>query len=122
MKESTGLSLLSLLDYSNDFGEEYDDDTAIIPRSTSIIARRLPAARPGKGGAARYVSGKVPVNARNTQRAEQSSSNRAVSNSGHVVNSSMSELNNAQTEDEKIKALFNLQANQWKEQQQEMAK
>lgn len=122
LKESTGLSLLSLLDYSNDFGEEYDDDTAIIPRSTSIIARRLPAARPGKGGAARYVSGKVPVNARNTQRAEQSSSNRAVSNSGHVVNSSMSELNNAQTEDEKIKALFNLQANQWKEQQQEMAK
>lgn len=114
--------MLSLLDYSNDFGEEYDDDTAIIPRSTSIIARRLPAARPGKGGAARYVSGKVPVNARNTQRAEQSSSNRAVSNSGHVVNSSMSELNNAQTEDEKIKALFNLQANQWKEQQQEMAK
>lgn len=73
LKESTGLSLLSLLDYSNDFGEEYDDDTAIIPRSTSIIARRLPAARPGKGGAARYVSGKVPVNARNTQRAEQSS-------------------------------------------------
>jgi len=122
LKESTGLSLLSLLDYSNDFGEEYDDDTTIIPRSTSIIARRLPAARPGKGGAARYVSGKVPVNARNTQRAEQSSSNRAVSNSGHVVNSSMSELNNAQTEDEKIKALFNLQANQWKEQQQEMAK
>lgn len=122
LKEFTGLSLLSLLDYSNDFGEEYDDDTTIIPRSTSIIARRLPAARPGKGGAARYVSGKVPVNARNTQRAEQSSSNRAVSNSGHVVNSGMSELNNAQTEDEKIKALFNLQANQWKEQQQEMAK
>ncbi|KAL1999890.1 hypothetical protein VTN02DRAFT_3846 [Thermoascus thermophilus] len=107
--------------YNEDTGEEYDDDTTIIPRSTSVIARRLPAARPGKGGAARYVSGKVPVNARNTQRAEQSSSNRAAPSNGHVVSSSMSELNNAQTEDEKIKALFNLQANQWKEQQQEMA-
>jgi protein MPE1 len=32
------------------------------------------------------------------------------------------ELNNAQTEEEKINALFNLQASQWQEQQQEMAK
>ncbi|KAL1962197.1 hypothetical protein VTN77DRAFT_9918 [Rasamsonia byssochlamydoides] len=107
--------------YNEDTGEEYDDDTSIIPRSTSVIARRLPAARPGKGGAARYVSGKMPVTARNTARAEPSSSNRSTTGPGQIINSSMSELDNAQTEDEKIKALFNLQANQWKEQQQEMA-
>ena len=101
---------------------EYDDDTSVIPRSTSVIARRLPATRPGKGGAARYVSGKMPVNARNSSRVEQSALNRVTVGTDQVINSSMLELNNAQTEDEKIKALMTLQANQWKEQQQEMAK
>lgn len=99
---------------------EYDDDTTIIPRSTSVIARRLPAARPGKGGAARYVSGKMPVNARSASRAE-SSTTRATPGTA-AVSSNVLELNNAQTEEEKINALFNLQASQWKEQQQEMAK
>lgn len=101
---------------------EYDDDTTIIPRSTSVIARRLPASRPGKGGATRYVSGKMPINARNAPRNDQVSSSRIVSNSANTVSNGVLELNNAQTEEEKINALFNLQANQWKEQQQEMAK
>lgn len=100
------------------YGTEYDDDTSIIPRSTSVIARRLPASRPGKGGAARYVSGKMPVNARSAPRNEQFPLTRASPNTSNGV----LELNNAQTEEEKINALFNLQANQWKEQQQEMAK
>ncbi|KAI3011916.1 hypothetical protein CBS147346_831 [Aspergillus niger] len=103
--------------YNEDTGEEYDDDTSIIPRSTSVIARRLPASRPGKGGAARYVSGKMPVNARSAPRNEQYPLTRASPNTSNGV----LELNNAQTEEEKINALFNLQANQWKEQQQEMA-
>ncbi|KAJ5585355.1 Zinc finger RING/FYVE/PHD-type [Penicillium hispanicum] len=106
--------------YNEDTGEEYDDDTTIIPRSTSVIARRLPAARPGKGGAARYVSGKMPVNARNASRTEPSIS-RTAPGTGQSVNNNVLELNNAQTEEEKINALFNLQASQWKEQQQEMA-
>ncbi|KAL2833225.1 DWNN domain-containing protein [Aspergillus cavernicola] len=107
--------------YNEDTGEEYDDDTSVIPRSTSVIARRLPASRPGKGGAARYVSGKMPVNARNAPRNEQSTLNRAAPNSNQPVSNGVQELNNAQTEEEKINALFNLQANQWREQQQEMA-
>ncbi|KAB8214759.1 DWNN domain-containing protein [Aspergillus novoparasiticus] len=107
--------------YNEDTGEEYDDDTTIIPRSTSVIARRLPASRPGKGGATRYVSGKMPINARNAPRNDQISSSRTVSNSTNTVSNGVLELNNAQTEEEKINALFNLQANQWKEQQQEMA-
>lgn len=86
-----------------------------------MIARRLPAARPGKGGAARYVSGKMPVNARNASRTEPIT-NRATPGTAHTVNNNVLELNNAQTEEEKINALFNLQASQWKEQQQEMAK
>ncbi|KAJ5721141.1 uncharacterized protein N7483_009075 [Penicillium malachiteum] len=104
---------------NEDTKEEYDDDTTIIPRSTSVIARRLPAARPGKGGAARYVSGKMPVNARNASRTEPSTTRPAPG--GQSVNNNVLELTNAQTEEEKINALFNLQASQWKEQQQEMA-
>ena len=100
---------------------EYDDDTIIIPRSTSVIARRLPAARSGKGGAARYVSGKMPVNARSSFRSESLGSNRPVNGVG-LASNSMSDLNGAQSEDERIKALFSLQETQWKEQQEEMAK
>ncbi|PYH47715.1 cleavage polyadenylation factor subunit MPE1 [Aspergillus saccharolyticus JOP 1030-1] len=106
--------------YNEDTGEEYDDDTNIIPRSTSVIARRLPASRPGKGGAARYVSGKMPVNARSAPRNDHQSLARTSTQSQPVSNGVL-ELNNAQTEEEKINALFNLQAHQWKEQQQEMA-
>ncbi|KAF3027699.1 hypothetical protein E8E15_006651 [Penicillium rubens] len=106
--------------YNEDTREEYDDDTTIIPRSTSVIARRLPAARPGKGGAARYVSGKMPVNARSAPRNDPSMS-RVTPGTGQSVNNNVLELNNAQTEEEKINALFNLQASQWQEQQQEMA-
>ncbi|RDW74742.1 cleavage polyadenylation factor subunit MPE1 [Aspergillus mulundensis] len=107
--------------YNENTGEEYDDDTSVIPRSTSVIARRLPASRPGKGGAARYVSGKMPVNARSAPRSDQSALGRTVSNPLQPVSNGVQELNNAQTEEEKINALFNLQANQWREQQQEMA-
>lgn len=40
---------------------EYKDDVFIIPRNTSIIVRRLPASRPGKGTAQRYVLGALPA-------------------------------------------------------------
>ena len=63
----------------------------------------------------------MPVNARPTGRSDFPSG-RTMPNSSGTVSSGVLELNNAQTEEEKINALFNLQANQWKEQQQEMAK
>src|SRR4051794_17185805 len=34
---------------------EYRDDSQIIPRSSSVIVKRLPASRPGKGKAAMYI-------------------------------------------------------------------
>lgn len=95
---------------------EYVDDTTIIPRSTSIVARRHPAVRPGKGGAARYVSGKMPVGARGLARPDFTVPNQDASAVG-----APSELDNSRSEDEKIKALFNLQESQWREQQQEMS-
>ena len=68
------------------------------------------------------MSGKMPANARSSLKPEVAASTRNPNGAGTTVKNSMSELNSAQTEDEKIKALFSLQANQWKEQQEEMAK
>src|SRR5271156_384023 len=36
---------------------EHKDDSQIIPRSSSVIVKRLPAARPGKGKASMYLAG-----------------------------------------------------------------
>lgn len=36
---------------------ELKDDSQIIPRSSSVIVKRLPSARPGKGKASIYVAG-----------------------------------------------------------------
>jgi protein MPE1 len=36
---------------------EYKDDSQIISRSSSVIVKRLPSARPGKGKAAMYIAG-----------------------------------------------------------------
>jgi protein MPE1 len=52
---------------------EYDDDTTIISRSSTVIARRVPASKPGAGRAARYVSGRAPVRAiKHSQRPDPS--------------------------------------------------
>ena len=98
----------------------YDDDTSIIPRSTTVIARRLPAAKPGRGGAARYVSGKMPQNAKNINRSENNSSR--ANTQATTDPSSLSNVNGTQTEEQKIEAMFKMGADQWAQQQQHMAK
>ena len=101
---------------------EYDDDTTIIPRSTSIVARRLAPVKAGRGGAARYVSGKMPVNARNSARTEVPISKPATQGKRAGSGTGLSDMNGAQTEEEKIAAMFKAGADQWAQQQQEMAK
>lgn len=103
-----------------DFLAEYEDDTTIIPRSTSVIARRLPAARAGRGGAARYVSGKAPVNARNASRIESASA-RGGRQSNNISRGAV-EFNETQSEEDRIRAILSLESSQWSQQQQEMAK
>ena len=97
---------------------EYDDDTSVIPRSTTVIAKRLPAVKVGRGGAARYVSGKMPQYAKAYHQVETLTTKPLSSNapSGAAV------MNGAQNEEEKIAAMFRLGADQWVQQQQEMAK
>lgn len=96
----------------------YDDDTSIIPRSTTVVAKRLPPARQGKGGAARYVSGKMPQNAKNSHRSEAPLTKQASSTPAN----GLTLMNGAQTEEQRISAMFKMGADQWAQQQQEMAK
>ena len=100
------------------FCTEHDDDTSIIPRSTTVIAKRLPAAKAGRGGAARYVSGKMPQNAKNSHRQEAAISRSAAA---APLNQPVT-MNGAQTEEEKIKAMFKMGADQWAQEQQAMAR
>ena len=96
---------------------EYDDDTTIIPRSTTVVARRQPALKPGAGRAARYVSGKMPVQAKNAGRKEQA----AKAASSKASSNAISQMNNAMTEEEKMAAMFAAQTEQWSAQQEEMS-
>ena len=97
---------------------EYQDDTSIIPRSSTVIAKRLPALKAGRGGAARYVSGKMPQNAKNFHRHEPPATKPLFSNAPTGATA----MNGAQNEDERIAAMFKMGADQWIQQQQEMAK
>ncbi|KAI0032305.1 DWNN domain-containing protein [Vararia minispora EC-137] len=71
--DGTGISVFDLkkeiilangLEKANDFdlvvldpssSEEIKDDSHVIPRSSSVVLKRVPAARPGKGKAAMYI-------------------------------------------------------------------
>lgn len=82
-----------------------------------MIARRQPAAKPGAGRAARYVSGKMPVSAKNAGRREQAAKATVAKPSSQAIN----QMNNAMTEEEKMAAMFAAQTEQWSAQQEEMS-
>ena len=87
---------------------EYTDDTEIIPRDTTVLARRLPASAPGKGRAARYVSGKPPVSAKPAAAAGGKPAAQV-------------EITANMTEQEKLDAMFKFTNAQWQQKQEEMA-
>ncbi|KAF2807969.1 DWNN-domain-containing protein [Mytilinidion resinicola] len=97
--------------------EEYDDDTTIIARSSLVIARRLPASKPGCGKAARYISGTAPVTARNTHRKE----NHLDSKAAFTATTKPADPNKPMTEEDRIKAMFSASGDQWDQQQKQMA-
>lgn len=88
---------------------EYTDDTEIIPKDSTVLARRLPASAPGKGRAARYVSGKPPVSAKPTAGAAAGKPAKAV------------EIDSNMTEEERLKAIFQYSSADWQRKQEEMA-
>lgn len=88
----------------------YDDDTTQIPRSTTVVARRLPASRPGAGRAARYVTGAMPLRAKNQHRVESSAKGR----NGASTNGGFGEGSAAMTEQERLQAVMNASNTQLK--------
>ncbi|KAL2130187.1 hypothetical protein VTI74DRAFT_6776 [Chaetomium olivicolor] len=96
--------------------EVYDDDTTIIPRSTTVIARRMPPKIPGRGGAARYVSGKMPIHAKNSSRREQIAKPAVKTQSN-----TLAQLSSAMTEEEKMAAVFQAQTENFTSREEEMA-
>jgi protein MPE1 len=89
---------------------EYTDDTEIIPKDSTVLARRLPASAPGKGRAARYVSGKPPVSAKTTVTASSNASKNV-----------MVEMDKAMTEKERLEAMFKFTDAQWQQTQENMS-
>lgn len=76
--------------------------------------------KPGAGRAARYVSGKMPVNAKNATRREQTAKSAAKTTAKNTSNA-IEQMHNAMTEDEKLAAMFAAQSEQWNAQQEEMS-
>lgn len=113
--KSTESSQIMLQDINS--SQEYDDDTTIIPRSTTVIARRQPALKPGAGRAARYVSGKAPINAKNAGRREQGTK----ASTSKSTNNAAAQMSAAMTEEERMAAMFAAQSEQWNAQQEEMS-
>ncbi|GAB1314985.1 Protein mpe1 [Madurella fahalii] len=114
--DGTDFDLVICADEGMKEGVVYDDDTTIIPRSTTVIARRMPPKIPGRGGAARYVSGKMPVHAKNSSRREQVAKPvvKAQSNT-------LAQLSSAMTEEEKMAAVFQAQTENFTSREEEMA-
>ena len=97
---------------------EYDDDTELIQRSTSVIARRLPAMKRGHGRAARYVTGRAPVNAKNQSRKEQPGRATKATAAPRVV----PQIDPSNTEEQNIEAMFAAQKSGWADELEAMAK
>jgi protein MPE1 len=95
--------------YDDAGSEEYTDDTTIIPRSSSVIVRRLPPSLgPGRGKASRYVTGKAPVMARSKPAAATAAA-------------ALPDFSNAGSEADRLNAIFAAEGASWEQQQQEMA-
>ncbi|KAG9290696.1 hypothetical protein G9A89_011659 [Geosiphon pyriformis] len=126
--------------YNPQTDEEYTDDNYIIPRSASVIVRRLPASKPGKGTAQKYVNGYMPntrnrVNGPPIAHGKMSvtfgGKNGPISKPEQTIPKSMPEQpkttsiasahGDDDSEEAKIRAMFQQTSEQWAQQQEKMA-
>ncbi|KAJ3102474.1 hypothetical protein HDU97_000556 [Phlyctochytrium planicorne] len=123
--------------YNAQSNEEYSDDSAIIPRNSSVLVNRNPASRPGKGTAQRYLNNTMafgggggrgrPVAAplpggpslpKNMTLINNVTNNKPATTTTPTAASSNSQ---AMTEEERIAAMFSNQESQWQQEQEKMA-
>lgn len=115
--------------YNAQTGEEYTDDLATIPRNTSIIVRRVPPERPGKGNAQKYLSASGPVTHVIGRRVANTSKNVPSIGKNKIVTTNKTGQNSAKTEEtleglteeERINAMFQKTNEHWKQLQDQMA-
>ncbi|KAJ6260606.1 hypothetical protein Dda_4832 [Drechslerella dactyloides] len=109
--------------YNEENNEEYVDDTIMIPRGTAITARRLPPAKPGRGTAQRYVTGKMLTVGLGASRLEKKSHPTHASSSSKpsAPATAPSMSTEGQTEEERIAAMFQASSEQWNQTQEQMA-
>lgn len=75
--------------YDESTNEEFTDDNSMIPRTSSVIARRLPPSKPGKGNGAKYVTGIVGPPNRNSHVQSSRKTNEAKVKSSSPTTSRM---------------------------------
>ncbi|EIE87768.1 hypothetical protein RO3G_12479 [Rhizopus delemar RA 99-880] len=129
--------------YNAQTDEEYKDDLFMVPRNTSVIVRRLPASRPGKGTAQRYVLGAMDNKAQSSVKLNnnQTSSSTPTFTSSHrnlVLNNTQrpqhqpmptdntgeqqsNEAAKDDSEEARIQAMFQQTTDQWGVMQERLA-
>ncbi|OAD01478.1 CCHC-type zinc finger transcription factor [Mucor lusitanicus CBS 277.49] len=106
--------------YNAQTDEEYKDDVFVVPRNTSVIVRRLPAARPGKGTAQRYVLGvNMVLNAQRPHAANKPSSQQPATADDGTKNESDEPKDDS--EEARIQAMFQQTTDQWGAMQERLA-
>ncbi|ORY03290.1 DWNN-domain-containing protein [Basidiobolus meristosporus CBS 931.73] len=111
--------------YNAQTNEEYTDDNFLIPRATSVLVRRLPASKPGKGTAQHYVNGANPINTAHSQgggmgrgRGRSMGGGLATSNPQPVP---IETSGDDDSEEARIQAMFRQTSEHWQQQQEKMA-
>lgn len=101
--------------YHNDTEEEYADDTVVIPRSTSVVARRSPPSKGGRSNAARYVTGKPRITKITLDLKSKDDGSFATEENKEV------QADTKMSEEDRINAMFANQDDQWSKVQQNMS-
>ncbi|EGG07942.1 uncharacterized protein MELLADRAFT_77478 [Melampsora larici-populina 98AG31] len=118
--------------YNADTDEEYKNDHAIVPRSSSVIARRLPPKRSGHGNAQQYVNS-LPL-AAHARPASQATAHADWRGGGSISKDFRQQADAAaaavmpvvagnarDSEAESMAAMFAAQEEQWQQTQETMA-
>lgn len=101
---------------------EYDDDAETIPRGTSVIVQRKPPSRgPGKGSAARYVTGNaIQISSRQEFKKPNAAPSTALPPRTAAAAPPPPPVPGS-SEDEAIRAMLMASSDQWQETQDRMA-